>query len=71
MYGYSGMYAVVAFQKQLLQGEIAYSEVYLSVTMFLFHCLPNIQKLILSSFCSHIKEIKMYYCWPLSRLFAE
>lgn len=57
MYAYSWMYAVVAFQKQFLQGEIVYIEMYLSVSMFLFHCLPNIQKLICSSFYSHIKEL--------------
>jgi hypothetical protein len=51
------MYAVVAFQKQFLQGEIVYIQRYLPVGMFLFHCLPNIQKLIHSPFYSHIKEI--------------
>jgi len=57
MYGYSSMYAVVAFQKQFLQGEIECIETYLSVSMFLFYHLPNIQKLIHSSLYSHTKEI--------------
>ena len=57
MCGYSWMYAVVAFQKQFLQGEIVWIETYLCVSMFLFHCLPNMQKLITSSFYSHMKEI--------------
>jgi hypothetical protein len=51
------MWAIVAFQKQFLQDEIVYMETYLSVSMFLFHCLPNIQKFIHSSLYNHIKEI--------------
>jgi hypothetical protein len=49
-YRYSVIYEILAFQKQFMLGEIAAKLICPEALIFLFLCLPNMQKLICSPF---------------------